>query len=111
LEVWRVIKSVCLASFVAIILTYLLKVQDFPRSVLIMSVALISITFVFMAGAKEILVDYMLARGYNTLNVVIVGAGKVGTMLAQEIQKRPGLGLRVAGFLDDLKVNQTISKI
>jgi len=53
---------------------------------------------VFMAVLKKFLVDYMLARGYNTLNVVIVGAGKVGTMLAQEIQKAAGVGVTGSGI-------------
>jgi len=34
-------------------------------------------------------------------NVLIVGAGQDGKLIAQEIQSRPNLGLRVVGFLDD----------
>jgi exopolysaccharide biosynthesis polyprenyl glycosylphosphotransferase len=45
----------------------------------------------------------LVANGYNNTNVIIVGAGKVGMMLSGEIQRRPGLGLRIVGFLDDKK--------
>lgn len=34
-------------------------------------------------------------------NVLIVGAGDAGTMVAREMQKNPHLGLRPVGFLDD----------
>ena len=34
-------------------------------------------------------------------NVLIVGAGQDGKVIAEEIQTRPELGLKVVGFLDD----------
>ena len=34
-------------------------------------------------------------------NVLIVGAGQDGKVIAEEIQSRPELGLKVVGFLDD----------
>ena len=36
---------------------------------------------------------------------MIVGAGKIGTALKQEIQKKPALGLNIVGYLDDFKVD------
>ena len=37
----------------------------------------------------------------KTKNVLIVGAGQDGKLIAEEIQARPELGLKVVGFLDD----------
>ena len=37
----------------------------------------------------------------RTKNVLIVGAGQDGKLIAEEIQARPELGMRVVGFLDD----------
>ena len=37
----------------------------------------------------------------RTKNVLIVGAGQGGKLIAEEIQSRPELGLNVVGFLDD----------
>lgn len=37
----------------------------------------------------------------RTRNVLIVGAGQDGKLIAEEIQKRPYLKLKVVGFLDD----------
>ena len=36
-----------------------------------------------------------------TKNVLIVGAGQDGKLIAEKIQERPELGLKVVGFLDD----------
>ena len=52
---------------------------------------------------KRQFVEYLVSQGYNNFNVLIIGAGKVGLALAGEIQKKPALGLRIAGFLDDFK--------
>ncbi len=37
----------------------------------------------------------------STKNVLIVGAGQDGKLIAEEIQSRPELGMKVVGFLDD----------
>ena len=39
--------------------------------------------------------------GKKTKNILIVGAGQDGKVIAEEIQARPELGLKVVGFLDD----------
>jgi exopolysaccharide biosynthesis polyprenyl glycosylphosphotransferase len=41
------------------------------------------------------------SRGLNLTNVVIVGAGEMGRMIAQKLQTFKDLGFRVKGFLDD----------
>jgi exopolysaccharide biosynthesis polyprenyl glycosylphosphotransferase len=45
----------------------------------------------------------MITRGYNNFNILIIGAGKSGRELADEILENPYLGLRILGFLDDHK--------
>ncbi|MBE7710548.1 MAG: hypothetical protein E7Z92_00245 [Cyanobacteria bacterium SIG31] len=37
----------------------------------------------------------------RTKNILIVGAGQDGKLIAEEIQSRPELGMKVVGFLDD----------
>ncbi len=39
--------------------------------------------------------------GKKTKNILIVGAGQDGKVIAEEIQAKPELGLKVVGFLDD----------
>ncbi len=108
-EIWEIIKSVVSATLIFIVLSYLLRVQDFPRSVAILSAVLLVVFLSLWRAVKKRLVDYLVTNGYNNFNVIIIGAGKVGRLLEQEIQSRPELGLRVIGFLDDfkdIKVNQ-----
>jgi exopolysaccharide biosynthesis polyprenyl glycosylphosphotransferase len=103
LEIWEVIKSVFSATLIFIVLAYLLKVQDFPRSIVIVSNILIIIFLSIWRIIKKIVVDYLVSHGYNNFNALIIGAGKIGRLLEAEIKSRPGLGINVVGFLDDFK--------
>jgi FlaA1/EpsC-like NDP-sugar epimerase len=44
--------------------------------------------------------------GLALKNVVIVGAGDAGTLVARELQKNPGLGMTPVGFIDDDRTKQ-----
>jgi len=110
MEIWEIVKSVVSATFVFILLSYLLKVHDFPRSVVIISDILLIIFLSLWRIAKKALVDYLVANGYNNFNAIIIGAGKIGRLLEKEIKSRPGLGIKVVGFLDDFKDIKTHSE-
>jgi exopolysaccharide biosynthesis polyprenyl glycosylphosphotransferase len=101
LEIWQVTKSVALATLVAIVAVYLMKIQDFPRGVLVFSAVAICVLLSVWRLLKKVLVNFMVRQGYNNFNAVIIGAGKVGVLLADEINKQSALGIKVAGFLDD----------
>lgn len=103
IEVWEVIKSVSYSCVLTIVAIYILKVEGFPRSILVLTTGIMSVSLSIWRILKRLFVEYLVVRGYNNFNVLIVGAGKVGIALAQEIEKRPAYGLRVAGFLDDFK--------
>lgn len=101
IEIWQVIKSVASSTLVFIVFTYVLRVQDFPRSVVILSVILLAIFLSLWRVIKKSIVHYLVSQGYNNFNALIIGAGKIGQLLEGEINKRPGLGIKVVGFLDD----------
>ena len=103
-EVWLVIKSVFWASLLVMAAIYTFKVHHFPRSIFIIGTGLIIVFLSVWRVLKRGLVEYMVARGYNNLNVLIIGAGRVGQTLAKEVAKKPGMGLKIVGFLDDFKV-------
>jgi len=105
IEVWVVFKSICLASLVVVVGFYILKIHGFPRTVFGIAILLMIFSLSVWRIFKRQFVEYLVARGYNNVNAVIVGAGKVGTTLAAEIRKKPGLGIRIVGFLDDFKEN------
>jgi exopolysaccharide biosynthesis polyprenyl glycosylphosphotransferase len=103
MEIRAVIRSVGLSTLIIIVGIYSLKITGFPRTIIFFSA-------VFMAGLlslwrfiKRLVVQIMVARGYNNFNAVIVGAGKVGAALQREINQKKDLGIRVVGFLDDYK--------
>jgi exopolysaccharide biosynthesis polyprenyl glycosylphosphotransferase len=106
IEIWQVLKSVFYAAVVTMVAIYLLKVEGFPRSILILSGLFIYLFLSIWRMLKRLFVEYLVTRGYNNFNVLIIGGGKVGVALVNEIRKRPGLGLRICGFLDDFKTDK-----
>ncbi len=76
--------------------------EGFPRSVIVLEAML---SFGFMGGIR-FTVRWLRetvsgARPKQFKDVLIVGAGKAGTQLLQEIRTHPQLGIRVRGFIDD----------
>ena len=103
IEIWKVIRSVLQSVVIAIVAIYIFKIQAFPRTVLLISGLLIVVLLSVWRIAKRAFVLFLVSKGYNNFNVLIVGAGKVGTALTQEIKRRRALGLNIVGFLDDFK--------
>ncbi|MCK5579842.1 MAG: sugar transferase [Candidatus Omnitrophica bacterium] len=102
-EIWQVTKSVLLSGIVTIVVIYILKIEGFPRSILILTGVFINILLSVWRWFKRLFVNFLVVHGYNNFNVLVIGAGKVGEVLAQEIEKHPGFGMKVIGFLDDFK--------
>lgn len=107
-EIWEVLKSIALATCIVVVSLYALRMENFPRSILLIGTGLMMILLTTWRVMKRVFVEYLVANGYNNFNVVIIGAGKVGKTLYQEIRKRPSLGLKVIGFLDDFKEGEVV---
>ncbi|MBZ0167054.1 MAG: hypothetical protein K8I00_09630, partial [Candidatus Omnitrophica bacterium] len=103
LEVWQVLKANFLAALIIVVSIYVVKIEGFPRTIFATSFSFLFGYLTIWRIIKRSLVDYLVSHGYNNFNVLIVGAGKVGRALTEEIQKRPGFGLNVIGYLDDFK--------
>ena len=103
IEIWKVIRSVIQSVVITIVAIYLLKIHAFPRTVLLLAGVMIVVFLSTWRIVKRAFVLFLVSRGYNNFNVLIVGAGKVGTALTQEIGRRKALGLNIVGFLDDFK--------
>jgi exopolysaccharide biosynthesis polyprenyl glycosylphosphotransferase len=103
LEIWEVVKSIIISTLATIVLAFLLRIQDFPRSVMILNAVVITVFCSVWRVLKKLLVNYLVCNGYNNFNTLIIGAGKIGMLLADEINSRPALGLKIKGFLDDNK--------
>ncbi len=106
MEIWEVIKSISISTLVIIVLAFLLRIQDFPRSVMILNAVVITGFCSIWRVLKRLLVNYLVSNGYNNFNTLIIGAGKTGILLAGEINRQPALGLKIKGFLDDYKTGK-----
>jgi len=84
-------------------IVFSMKIVGFPRSVFLLIVFFTTFLFCFWRILKRQFVNFLAANGYNNFNVLIVGGGRVGMMLAQEIRRNPGIGFNIVGFLDDEK--------
>ncbi|MEI6437742.1 MAG: sugar transferase [Candidatus Omnitrophota bacterium] len=104
-EIGQIFKSVFFASGTVLVFVYSMKIVGFPRSVFLLTVAFTSALFCLWRFLKRLFVEFLAANGYNNFNVLIIGAGRTGMMLAQEIKRHPGIGLKVVGFLDDVKTS------
>jgi len=102
-EIEKVIKSIFFSVLLVIGFIYGFKIIGFPRTILFIG----AVIMVFMLSLWRILkrrfVEYLVRQGYNNVNALIIGAGKVGQTLAREIRLHTGLGIKVVGFLDDFK--------
>ncbi len=107
-EIWKVLRCVFDSVVFAVLAIYFLKIEAFPRAVLLLSGFFIFIFLSFWRILKRAFVLFLVSRGYNNFNVLIIGAGKVGGALAQEIEKRKALGLKIIGYLDDLKPSSDV---
>lgn len=95
-DIYRLFEGIFVASFAALLI-----------SMPILNSFTIEITFfnaLFIFGS--ILFTKCLYAIYQKFfkpvkNILIVGAGQDGKLIAEEIQSRPELGMRVVGFLDD----------
>src|SRR5277367_1750347 len=99
LEIWEVVKSTVISTLVIIVLAFLLRIQDFPRSVMILNAIVITVFCSVWRVLKRLLVNYLVSNGYNNFNTLIIGGGKTGILLANEISRQPALGLKIKGFL------------
>ncbi|MCK4881434.1 MAG: hypothetical protein KAS92_00245, partial [Candidatus Omnitrophica bacterium] len=94
-EVWEVVKSVFLSSLMMIVAMFVIKLSNFPRSILFLATTFAFFSLSVWRILKRMLVEYLVMQGYNNFNVLIVGAGKIGETLVKEIRKKPALGLNI----------------
>ena len=73
LEIWEVIKSNFFSTLVIIVLAFLFKIQDFPRSVMILNAVVITVFCSVWRALKRLLVNYLVSNGYNNFNTLIIG--------------------------------------
>jgi exopolysaccharide biosynthesis polyprenyl glycosylphosphotransferase len=104
-ESWQVTKCVLFSSILAALLIFGFKIDIFSRLVFIESTLFLLVVISLWRTIKRIYVRHLVEKGYSNYNVVIVGAGKIGLGLAEQIRNNSYLGIRIVGFLDDSKTS------
>lgn len=102
----KVAKCVLSASILTALFIFILRVEIFSRLVFIESGILLLFSLSSWRTIKRIGVRYLVKKGHANYNVIIVGAGRAGLALAEEIKTFPYLGIRPVGFLDDTKAGE-----
>ena len=72
-----------------------------PLNTLTPILIIMNAAFIYVLMVISRLIFYIISKRKFVKNVLIVGAGQDGKLIAEEIQKRPELRLKVVGFLDD----------
>ena len=95
-DIYLLFEGIFIGSFVAgLISTFAVKIL--PIEIILFDIAIIFTLSLFIRG---LFLTYK--KFFKPIkNILIVGAGQDGKLIAEEIQSRPELGMKVVGFLDD----------
>lgn len=102
-ETFLVFKAVFYSTLLLSIIIFGLKIFFFSRMIFFVSGLFLFINLSFWRVVKRLFIRHLIFKGRYNFNILIVGAGKSGKELSEEIMNNPYLGLRVVGFLDDYK--------
>jgi len=100
-EVVLVFKAVILSCLPIVLGIFILKIEIFSRFLLAVSVFLIFLFFSIWRIIKRLILRRMIRRGFNNINVLIVGAGHISKAIINEISLNPLLGMKICGLIDD----------
>lgn len=95
-DIYLLFEGVFIASFLAgLFATPILGWFAYP-------LIIINLAFIYI-GLLTSRIIYLIYKSFfkPVKNILIVGAGQDGKLIAEEIQARPELGMKVVGFLDD----------
>lgn len=101
---FKVIQSAILTFLVAVGVLFMMKTSIVYSRVFIVGYAMIMVVVTFLMRLISMLILNLLYRNDRLIkNVLIIGAGKVGTQIGQYIEGNKMPGYRIIGFLDDYK--------
>lgn len=102
-ELRYVVTRIFYTSIIVGTVIFFAKYKFFSRLIFFVGVTLLC---TFLGGwriIKRLIVRKLIREGFHNINTLIVGANEAGKMVLEEIKKRPYLGLKIVGFLDESK--------
>jgi exopolysaccharide biosynthesis polyprenyl glycosylphosphotransferase len=100
-EVSRVVISIGYAGILVGLVIFFAKYKFFSRLIFLESFILLCIFLSAWRIIKRLFLRVLIKRGFHNINVLIVGANRVGEAILREIKRMPWWGFRVVGFLDE----------
>ncbi|MGB2651752.1 MAG: sugar transferase [Candidatus Omnitrophota bacterium] len=100
-ETSRVIISICYTGVLIGTIIFFAQYKFFSRQVFLTSFLSLSVFLSVWRIVKRLILRKLIAGGYHNINVLVVGVGRVGKIILEEIKKSPWSGFKVVGFLDD----------
>ena len=100
-EFFKVIVGVVFSSVFMGAVIFFTQYKFFSRFVFFVSFILLCLFLSVWRILKRLVLRRLISGGFHNVNVLIIGAGKVGRAVAGEAKKVPWLGLKIIGLLDD----------
>ncbi|MGH6739682.1 MAG: polysaccharide biosynthesis protein, partial [Bradyrhizobium sp.] len=89
------------ASAASAVAVRLIVGSQFPRSIYVIDLLVLTVLVACVHAAAKLLLDAMESNGSTARRVAIYGAGRNGVTLLSEIRAHPEMGFDVCGFFDD----------
>lgn len=102
-ETFRVCINVIYSALLISTTIFFAQYKFFSREVFLENTVLLCLLLSVWRITKRIILRKLIAQGFHTINVLIIGAERLGRIVLNEIRRTPWLGLRVVGFLDESK--------
>ena len=101
-EVRQIVRAVVLLALAWAAFAFFSKTgADFSRVWSVYWFALVLAGHLLLRGGLRLFLRQLRRRGYNLRHVVIVGAGRLGTTVAERLRAAPWAGFSIRGFYDD----------
>ncbi|MEK5206070.1 undecaprenyl-phosphate glucose phosphotransferase [Psychrobacillus sp. FSL H8-0510] len=102
-EIAKICQSNLFSMFILLSVLFIVKTVDISRLFLVIYLALnIMIAIIYRFMVKQSLRN-LRSKGFNRQFVLILGAGSIGNRYMQNLLQHPEYGLKVLGFLDDIR--------
>lgn len=102
-ELLKVFKCIFFTGVIIGSVIFLTKYKFFSRFVFGGSCILLFVTLGGWRTIKRLILAKLIKDGFRNINILIIGAGQLGKLVLEEIQKQAHLGFRVVGFIDEYK--------
>ncbi|MFN7965648.1 MAG: sugar transferase [Acidobacteriota bacterium] len=94
-----VVKAFALSTLAVLAFAYVLRDQTFSRAIVAIYLTLSMVGFFLVRLVARDILRYLHSQGIGLQNAIVVGTGPAAQTLADLLERRPYLGMRVAGLV------------